>query len=91
MRNYPRKSVSPNVTIRVAGSLSQGHLLYLDQLVASAVECALWPVLDLGGLEEVDRAALIYLANGEGLHFGIASCPELIREWMQYEKGRCAA
>ena len=86
MRNFPSKSVSPNVTIRVSGSLSQGHLAYLDQLVASAIECALWPLLDLAYLEELDRVALMYLAGGEGRDFGIVACPNFIREWMQHEK-----
>jgi len=57
MPSLPSKSVSPSVTIRVAGSLSQGHLAYLDQLVSSAIECALWPLLDLAHLEEMDQAA----------------------------------
>ncbi|MFZ0290365.1 MAG: hypothetical protein WBW98_05460 [Candidatus Sulfotelmatobacter sp.] len=91
MRNLPSKFVSPNVTIRVAGSLSQGHLTYLDQLVSSAIECALWPLLDLAHLEELDRVALLYLASGEGRRFGIVACPNFIREWMQHEKEHQAA
>ena len=91
MRNLPSKSISPTVTIRVAGSLSQGHLSYLDQLVASAIECALWPLLDLASLEELDRVALLYLVGGEGREFGIVSCPDFVRDWMQQEKLRCAA
>ena len=47
MRNFPERPVSPSVTIRVSGSLSQGHLSYLDQLVAAAIECALWPLLEI--------------------------------------------
>jgi hypothetical protein len=86
-----KKIASPTVTIRVAGSLSQGHLSYLDQLVSSAIECALWPLLDLANLEELDRVALLYLAGGEGRDFGIIACPSFVREWMQYEKARCAA
>ena len=46
-RNIPSKSVAPTVTIYVGGSLSQGHLRHLDQLVSTAIECALWPLLDL--------------------------------------------
>jgi hypothetical protein len=91
MRNVSSKLISPSVTIRVAGSLSQGHLGYLDQLVSSAIECALWPLLDLAHLEELDRVALAYLAGGEGRHFGIVGCPTFIREWMQHEKDRQAA
>lgn len=91
MRNLSSKPASPTVTIRVTGSLSQGHLSYLDQLVASAIECALWPLLDLEKLEELDRVALMYLVGGEGREFGIVSCPDFIREWMQQEKLRCAA
>ncbi len=91
MRNLPSKFVSPSVTIRVAGSLSQGHLAYLDQLVASAIDCALWPLLDLANLNELDRVALMYLVGGEGRNFGIVACPNFIREWMQHEKEQRAA
>jgi hypothetical protein len=91
MRNLPAKTVSPTVTIQVSGSLSQGHLSYLDQLVASAIDCALWPLLDLARLAELDRVALTYLIGGEGRDFGIVACPNFIREWMQHEKERCAA
>jgi hypothetical protein len=91
MRNLPSKFVSPSVTIRVAGSLSQGHLAYLDQLVSSAIDCALWPLLDLAHLEELDHVALMYLASGEGRQFGVVACPNFIREWMQHEKDRQAA
>lgn len=86
MRNRSAKSVSPTVTIHVSGSLSQGHLRYLDQLVASAIDCALWPLLDLAHLAELDRNALAYLTGGEGRDFGIVACPNIIREWMQYER-----
>ena len=91
MRSRPAHITSPSVTVRIAGSLSQGHLAYLDQLVASALDCALWPLLDLGDLQEVDRVALMYLVGGEGRDFGILACPNFIREWMQYEKERDAA
>ena len=86
MRSFPSKLVSPTVTIRISCSLSQGHLKYLDQLVASAIDCALWPLLDLSGIEELDRVALMYLLGGEGRDFGIVACPNFIREWMQHEK-----
>jgi hypothetical protein len=91
MRNLSAEPVSPSVTIRVSGSLSQGHLSYLDQLVRSAIDCGLWPLLDMVGLEQVDRVALAYLIGGEGRHFGIVGCPNFIREWMEIEKERCAA
>ena len=91
MRNLLSKPVSPSVTIHVSGSLSQGHLRYLDQLVASAIDCALWPLLDLARLTELDRVALTYLAGGEGRDFGIVACPNFIREWMQHEKEQGAA
>jgi hypothetical protein len=90
-RSFASQSVSPSVTIRVSGSLSQGHLSYLDQLVVSAIDCALWPLLDLSHLEELDRIALLYLLGGEGRHFGILGCPHFVRDWMQHEKNRCAA
>ena len=91
MRNFSTESVSPSVTIRVSGSLLQGHLSYLDQLVRSAIDCGLWPLLDMIHLEELDRAALDYLIGGEGRHFGIVACPNFIRQWMQLERQRCAA
>jgi hypothetical protein len=91
MRNLLSKPVSPSVTIHVSGSLSQGHLRYLDQLVASAIDCALWPLLDLARLTELDRVALAYLTGGEGRDFGIVSCPNFIRERMQHEKEHRAA
>jgi hypothetical protein len=83
--------LDPNVTIRVSGKLFQGHLAYLDQLVQSAIECRLWPVLSLAHLEELDRAALFYLIDGENRSFEIISCPSFIREWMDHEKERAAA
>jgi hypothetical protein len=84
-------SASYHITIRVSGKLFQGHLSYLDQLVHSAVECRLWPLLSLSQLEELDRDALLYLLNGEGREFGIISCPNFIREWIDLEKEREAA
>ncbi len=83
--------LAPHVTIRVSGKLFQGHLHYLDQLVHSAADCRLWPLLSLANLEEVDRAALFYLIGGENLDFGIVSCPSFIRQWMDHEKDRAAA
>ena len=82
---------TPHVTIRVSGKLFQGHLAYLDQLVQSASECRLWPLLSLGSLEELDREALSYLMEGENRNFGIISCSNFVREWMDHEKYRPAA
>jgi len=82
---------TPHVTIRVSGKLFQGHLAYLDQLVQSASECKLWPLLSLASLEELDREALSYLIEGENRDFGIISCPNFIREWMEHERYRSAA
>jgi len=86
------RNTSPayHVTIRVSGKLYQGHLAYLDQLVRSAVECRLWPLLNLSRLEELDHDALRYLIEGEDRRFGIISCPNFIREWMDHEKKRAA-
>lgn len=81
----------PNVTIRVSGKLFQGHLSYLDQLIQSAADCHLWPLLSLAYLEELDSAALFYLMRGESRDFGLVSCPNFIREWMEHEKERIAA
>ena len=91
MRNFQSKEVSPIVTICVSGILSEGHLSYLDQLAASAIDCALWPLLDLTNLVELDRVALMYLMGGEGRNFGIVACPNFIREWMQHERTSTAA
>ena len=88
-----RRNTTPDyhVTIRVSGKLFQGHLEYLDQLVRSAIECHLWPLLSLSQLEELDRDAVFYLINGENREFGITSCPHFIREWMDHERGTAAA
>ena len=83
-------SLAPHVTIRVSGKLFEGHLSYLDQLVQSATECQLWPLLSLAALEEVDGAALSYLIEGEGRDFGIVSCPSFIRERIEDDKQRAA-
>ena len=81
----------PHITIRVSGKLFQGHLTYLEQLVQSAIECRLWPLLSLAHLEDLDREALFYLIDGENCRFGLISCPSFIREWMDHEKERAAA
>jgi hypothetical protein len=83
--------LAPHVMIRVSGKLFEGHLPYVDQLVQSAVECRLWPRLDLANLEELDGAALSYLIEGENRDFGIVSCPSSIRDWMDRERERAAA
>lgn len=83
--------LAPHITIRVSGKLFQGHLAYLDQLVQSATECQLWPLLILAQLEELDRAALFYLIDGENQQFEIISCPIFIRDWMDHERERAAA
>jgi hypothetical protein len=87
------RKISPDyhVTIRVSGKLYQGHLAYLDQLVRSAIECHLQPLLSLAQLEELDREALLYLVNGEKRRFEIISCPKFIRQWMEHEREREAA
>jgi hypothetical protein len=81
----------PNVTIRVAGKLFQGHLSYLEQLVSSAADCRLWPVLNLANLDEIDRAALLYLVDGENRAFGVDSCPDFIRDRMEHERQSASA
>jgi len=82
---------APQVRIRVSGKLFQGHLPYLNQLVESASECQLWPLLNLSDLEDLDRAALVYLIDGENRSFGIVSCPNFVREWMEHERDQAAA
>jgi hypothetical protein len=42
-------------------------------------------------MEELDRAALFYLIDGENCRFALISCPSFIREWMNQEKERAAA
>jgi hypothetical protein len=86
----PREAAS-HVMIRVSGKLFEGHLPYVEQLVQSAVECHLWPRLDLANLEELDGAALSYLIEGENRDFGIVSCPGSIREWMDREREHAVA
>jgi len=82
--------LTPHITIRVSGKLFQGHLPYLDQLVRSAAECHLWPQLNLAHLQELDRAALRYLMEGEDRAFGIDSCPGFVRDWMKHEGDHAA-
>lgn len=89
-RNTPVRS-APHITIRVSGKLFAGHLEYLDQLVQSASECNLWPVLSLAQLQELDHAALVYLINGENRDFDILACPIFIRERMDHEKRQPSA
>ena len=81
----------PQVIVRVSGMLFQGHLSYLDQLVQSAEECRLRPVLNLARLEELDRAALLYLVNGEGRDFEIVECPQFVRAWIERERAGAEA
>jgi len=89
--NLRNTSPAYHVTIRVSGKLFHGHLAYLDQLVHSAIECRLWPLLSLSQLEELDRDALLYLIEGENRRFGIISCPNFVRELIDREKSRPAA
>jgi len=89
-RGLPPK-LAPNVNIHVSGKLFQGHLSYLNQLIESAQDCRLWPVLNLARLDELDRAALLFLAKGEDIDFGIMCCPNFIREWMDHERGSASA
>ena len=84
-------SPTPTVTIRVAGRLFEGQLSYLGQLVQSATDCRLWPVLDLVLLAEVDSASVRFLSRGEDRDFGIASCPGFVREWIQRDRIQNAA
>ena len=88
-RNFP--PTTHHVNIRVSGTLFQGHLPYLQQLVHTAADCRLWPILDLSQLLDLDHAALLYLAGGEGKDFGIASCPVFVRERVNHERHRAAA
>jgi hypothetical protein len=83
--------LAPHITIRVSGKLFQGHLAYLEQLVQSATECQLWPLLSLAQLEELDRAALFFLLDGEDRRFNLISCPDFIRDWLDHERERAAA
>jgi hypothetical protein len=85
------KFVRPNVNIRVSGKLFQGHLSYLDQLISSADECRLWPVLNLANLDELDRAALLYLVDGENRAFGVDACPAFVREQIEHERQSASA
>jgi hypothetical protein len=90
MHRASSTSATPVVTIRVSGELFKGHLSYLDQLVQTAGACELWILLDLANLQEIDRAALLYLMRGEGYAFDLISCPNFIREWMSHESLRVA-
>jgi hypothetical protein len=90
-RETSARKTDATVTIRVSGKLFEGHLSYLDQLVESAGDCRLWPVLSLAHLEEVDKAAIRFLARGENRAFSIVSCPDFVRGWIEREEGQAAA
>jgi hypothetical protein len=90
-RKTATEQTKANVTIRISGKLFEGHLSYLDQLVESAAECRLWPLLSLSDLHELDRAAVLYLLRGEQYRFALVSCPNFVREWMDHERGQAAA
>jgi hypothetical protein len=90
-RKIATEQTKANVTIRISGKLFEGHLSYLDQLVESAAECRLWPLLSLSDLHELDRAAVLYLLRGEQYRFALVSCPNFVREWMDHERGQAAA
>jgi hypothetical protein len=93
MKNHKiaAQHAEPTVTIRISGKLFEGHLSYLDQLVESAAECRLWPLLSLSELREIDRPAVLYLLRGEQYRFALVSCPNFIRERMNDERGQAAA
>lgn len=91
MRGVHAECVYPTVTVRISGKLCVDHLAYLDQVVQSATECKLWPLLHLQDLVELDRAAMFYLVNGEGHDFGIVCCPNFVLEWMNHERSERAA
>jgi hypothetical protein len=90
MNRGPSPEITPHVTIRVSGKLFQGHLSYLDQLIYSAADCHLWPLLSLSALQEIDRDALLYLMSGEDRRFGLVSCPNFVRDWMERERQQAA-
>jgi hypothetical protein len=85
------KKMRTSVTIRVAGRLFEGHLSYVNQMVESASECGLWPLLGLAQVEEVDRAVIQYLIDGDNREFGLEDCPGFVRKWMEHERARVAA
>ena len=82
------KATGSSVTIRVSGQLFEGHLSYIEELVESAGECGLWPLLSLAQVEELDRAAIFYLVDGDSRDFGVVGCPDFIREEMKHERER---
>jgi len=90
MRNI-HEPILPNITIRVSGELFEGHLTYLEQLIQSAGDCHLRPLLDLGQVVDLDHAALSFLLNGESRDFDIVSCPQLVRDWINRERNNLAA
>jgi hypothetical protein len=91
MKNRHFFPKTDHVTIRVAGKLFAQHLPYLDQLIHSAADCQLWPVLNLAHLEELDGPAVFYLLEGENRDFEIAGCPSFVRDRIEHETGRAAA
>ena len=53
--HFSSSQVPAHITIRVSGKLFRGHLTAIDQLVQSAAECNLWPLLSLAELEAHER------------------------------------
>ncbi len=91
MRSPVPRSSLPSIVVRVSGKLFGDHLAYLEQLIESAEECQLWPVLDLSQLAELDHETVVFLINGENRDFGLVDCPTVVRERMEQVRDRLAA
>jgi hypothetical protein len=91
MRSPVPRSSLPSIVVRVSGKLFSDHLAYLEQLIESAEECQLWPVLDLSQLAELDQETVVFLINGENRDFGLIDCPTVVRERMELVRDRLAA
>jgi hypothetical protein len=58
----------------------------LDVLRSALVPAGGPLVLDLKGVDLIDRAALEFLAGVEGAGGALRSCPPFIREWIDRER-----
>ena len=75
----------------LSGLLREVYIIWLAAVLAGLALTWWLARRILRPVEELDRAALFYLIDGENCRFALISCPSFIREWMEHEKERAAA
>lgn len=73
---------SPEMLLRLAGKLSEGHLAELERLFEQARSSGRRVGLDLDAVTLADRASVEFL-TGCGAQF--VRCPSFLREWIRGE------